>query len=118
MDTFRRHKLRRALSLDAPRGDGDSEATLGDSLSGDEVPQDVLSSARQIEGVLELALDQLNEDQKEVFLLREKKGFKFEEIAQMTGASVNTVKSRMRYALEGIRSCRCWKKKILSFRKV
>lgn len=101
VDTFRRNKIREAMSLDAPFGE--EEARLGDAIPSEDIPPDVLSSAREIEGVLANALSKLNEDQREVFLLREKQGFKFEEIAEMTGVSVNTVKSRMRYALDGLR---------------
>lgn len=101
VDTFRRKKIRDAISLDERRDEGD--ATLGDKIAGDNIPADILSSAHQIQGALENALAKLNDDQREVFLLREKEGFKFEEIADMTGVSVNTVKSRMRYALEGLR---------------
>ena len=36
----------------------------------------------------------------EVFLLREQAGVPFKEIAGLTGVNENTVKSRMRYALE------------------
>lgn len=101
VDTFRRNKIREALSLETPTNG--EESRLGDRLESENIPQDVLSSAHQIEAVLDEALKRLNEDQREVFLLREKHGFKFEEIASMTGVSVNTVKSRMRYALEGLR---------------
>jgi len=101
VDTFRRRKIREALSLDDRGRDG--ERNLSDTLASDNVPADVLSSASEIEAVLEKALGKLNEDQREVFLLREREGFKFEEIAEMTGVSVNTVKSRMRYALEALR---------------
>lgn len=101
VDTFRRNKIREALSLETPTKGEDGR--LGDQMASDDIPQDVLSSAHQIEAVLDEALRRLNEDQREVFLLREKRGFKFEEIADMTGVSVNTVKSRMRYALEGLR---------------
>jgi len=101
VDTFRRNKIREALSLD---GNGrEDETKLSDTIASDDIPPDVLSSAHEIEGVLGLVLEKLNTDQREVFLLREKQGFKFEEIAEMTGVSVNTVKSRMRYALEGLR---------------
>ncbi len=101
VDTFRRQKLRETLSLDARNEVTD--ASLGDMIAGDETPPDELASANEIEDILNYALDQLNPEQKEVFLMREKRGFKFEEIANITGASVNTVKSRMRYALEGLR---------------
>ena len=49
------------------------------------------------------ALDALPEDQREVFLLREYEGIPFAGIAEVTGAPVPTVKSRMRYALEALR---------------
>lgn len=101
VDIYRRNKIREALSLDQTHRETD--VRLGDTIASEDVPPDVLSSAHEIEGVLQGALEQLNPDQREVFLLREKEGFKFEEIAQMTGVSVNTVKSRMRYALEGLR---------------
>ncbi len=101
VDTFRRRKIREALSLDDRGNDG--ERNLADTIASDVVPADVLSSASEIEAVLEKSLAKLNEDQREVFLLREREGFKFEEIAEMTGVSVNTVKSRMRYALEALR---------------
>ena len=45
----------------------------------------------------------LPEEQREVFLLREYSGIAFKEIAVVTGVPENTVKSRMRYALEGLR---------------
>lgn len=101
VDTFRRRKIREAVSLD-DRGEN-GERNLSDTIAGDNIPADVLSSASEIESVLEKALAKLNEDQREVFLLREKEGLKFEEIAEVTGVSVNTVKSRMRYALEALR---------------
>ncbi|HWT86921.1 MAG TPA: sigma factor-like helix-turn-helix DNA-binding protein, partial [Myxococcales bacterium] len=40
---------------------------------------------------------------REVFVLREQAGVPFREIAEMVGVNENTVKSRMRYALEGLR---------------
>lgn len=101
VDTFRRRKIREAVSLDTGRDEEDPK--LGDHIANDEVPPDIMASAREIEGALEMALQKLNPDQREVFLLREKEGFKFEEIAEMTKVSVNTVKSRMRYALESLK---------------
>lgn len=46
------------------------------------------------------AVEELPEDQREVFLLRQLQGLAFKEIAEVVGVPVNTVKSRMRYALE------------------
>jgi RNA polymerase sigma-70 factor (ECF subfamily) len=53
---------------------------------------------------LEDALDKLPDEQREVFLLREMHHIPFKEIAEMTEVPINTVKSRMRYAMEGLRT--------------
>lgn len=46
------------------------------------------------------AVEELPEEQREVFLLRQLQGMAFKEVAKVVGVPVNTVKSRMRYALE------------------
>lgn len=46
------------------------------------------------------AVQALPDEQREVFLLRQLQGLPYHEIAQIVGAPTNTVKSRMRYALE------------------
>jgi RNA polymerase sigma-70 factor (ECF subfamily) len=46
------------------------------------------------------AVEELPEEQREVFLMREVANLPFKEIADITGVPENTVKSRMRYALE------------------
>lgn len=53
--------------------------------------------------VIAEGLAELPEAQREVFVLREYAGAPFREIAEMTEVSENTVKSRMRYALESLR---------------
>lgn len=49
------------------------------------------------------ALDALPDDQREVFILREISGLKFQEVAEIIGCPLPTTKSRMRYALEALR---------------
>lgn len=100
IDHMRRKSLRQALSLDSKVGEDDR--SLADTIASHEVGPDEKSWGLQVEQVLTEALAKLNEDQREVFLLREKEGLKFEEIAEVTGVSVNTVKSRMRYAIESL----------------
>jgi RNA polymerase sigma-70 factor (ECF subfamily) len=46
------------------------------------------------------AVDALPDDQREVFLLRQLGNLPFKDIADITGVGENTVKSRMRYALD------------------
>jgi len=52
---------------------------------------------------LELALDELPEEQREVFVAHELEGRSFKEIAADTGVSVNTLLSRKRYAVLHLR---------------
>jgi RNA polymerase sigma factor (sigma-70 family) len=48
---------------------------------------------------LELAIDELPEEQREVFVAHELEGRSFKEMAAETGVSVNTLLSRKRYAV-------------------
>jgi RNA polymerase sigma-70 factor (ECF subfamily) len=50
------------------------------------------------------AVEKLPEDQREVFLMRQVGELAFKEIADIVGVSENTVKSRMRYALERLQA--------------
>ena len=52
---------------------------------------------------LELALDELPEEQRAVFVAHELEGRSFKEMAAQTGVSVNTLLSRKRYALLHLR---------------
>ena len=49
---------------------------------------------------VERALTQLNEDQREAVILKVYQGFKFEEMAEIVGCPVSTVKSRLYTAME------------------
>jgi RNA polymerase sigma-70 factor (ECF subfamily) len=49
------------------------------------------------------ALEDLPHEQREVFLMREIAKLPFDDIALITHCSTDTVKSRMRYALERLR---------------
>jgi len=52
---------------------------------------------------LELALDELPEEQREVFVAHELEGRSFKEMAAETGLSTNTLLSRKRYAVRHLR---------------
>ena len=52
---------------------------------------------------LELAIDELPEEQREVFVAHELEGRRFKEIAAETGVSVNTLLARKRYAVLHLR---------------
>ncbi len=52
---------------------------------------------------LEDALDELPDEQREVFLATEFEGYSFREIAEESGVSINTLLSRKRYAVQYLR---------------
>jgi RNA polymerase sigma factor (sigma-70 family) len=52
---------------------------------------------------IDAALDELPEDQRDVFLSHEMMGYSFKEIAAHTGVSVNTLLSRKHYAVLHLR---------------
>lgn len=94
VDEARRQAFRRAERLD--------DAPAAAAASHDP-PPDRSAEGALLRPKLEAALAGLPEEQREVFLLREYAGLRFHEIATVTGVPENTVKSRMRYALEGLR---------------
>jgi RNA polymerase sigma-70 factor (ECF subfamily) len=99
IDELRKAKHRNHPSLDEPAANGPS---LGEKMEAQGPKADGESGASEGElrvGILR-AIDALPDDQREVFLLRQLGGVPFSEIAKMTGTPENTVKSRMRYALE------------------
>ncbi len=69
----------------------------------EERPERVLSEFEQRRR-LQLALEELPEEQRVAFLLRMENGLGLEEIADVTGAGRETVKSRLRYAFARIRA--------------
>ena len=92
------------MSDDAPLSDDEGSATRLDMVASNQPGVDDGAEAVRIRRAFDAALQKLPPEQREVFLLREHSGVQFKEIAEMTGVSENTVKSRMRYALEGIRA--------------
>ncbi|PSM32174.1 RNA polymerase sigma factor [Haliangium sp. UPWRP_2] len=101
IDASRRRKHRKAQSLDAPDEEGHS---LLDRTSDGGMPVDRQAVSTELRARMERAIEELPEDQREVFLMRESADLSFKEIADVIGISENTVKSRMRYALEKLRA--------------
>ena len=66
------------------------------------VPMPRLRAAYCIEE-LDAALDDLPEEQREVFIAHELEGQSFKELAEETGLSVNTLLSRKHYAVLNLR---------------
>jgi len=106
IDHARRMSHRKEKSLDEPaRGaaQGDGEPGVCRIPARSPGPERRFLDG-QMANTLYAALDELPEEQREVFLMREKDNLKFREIAEITGVPEPTVKSRMRYALEFLRA--------------
>lgn len=105
VDHARKMVHRRHASLDAPsrRGDDDDRA-LVDRIAGPAPGADRAAIGEQLKRAVTLAVEELPEDQREVFLLRQLEHLSFQEIAQICDIPENTAKSRMRYALERLRA--------------
>jgi RNA polymerase sigma-70 factor (ECF subfamily) len=101
IDASRRRKHRKTTSLDSTDEEGNNLLDRTAS-GGPAVDRQVIG--HQLQARLEEAISSLPEDQREVFLMRESADLSFKEIADVIGVSENTVKSRMRYALEKLRA--------------
>jgi RNA polymerase sigma-70 factor (ECF subfamily) len=103
IDQMRRASHRRHASLDQPSGTHDRVVadTVADQHPAASAERSAVGS--EMKSCIVRAVDGLPEEQREVFLLREVAHLRFSEIAVVTGVPENTVKSRMRYALERLR---------------
>lgn len=100
IDHARKASLRRHPSLDQAPSNGDDGPSLGEVLPDTRAAVDRTAIGKELQVRLLQSIEALPPDQREVFLMREYSNLPFKEIAEIVGAPENTVKSRMRYALE------------------
>jgi RNA polymerase sigma-70 factor, ECF subfamily len=102
IDHLRKASYRKHPSLDQQSGEGGEGPSLGEQVADlhprASTERGAISNEIQIKVVA--AIESLPSEQREVFLLRHVANLAFQEIAEITGTPENTVKSRMRYALE------------------
>ena len=103
VDAARRGKHRKAASLDAPVGGDEDGAALIDMVSDGKDGAERNTLNLELRARMQKAIEGLPDEQREIFLLREVADLQFNEIAKVVGIPENTVKSRMRYALEKLR---------------
>lgn len=99
-DRFRKKKpesLEKQMSF--KREEEGEMLNLADLLPSTDESQDMKMLRSAVMEELEDALAELPKEQREVFMLHEIDGKSFKEISEMTGASVNTLLSRKRYAV-------------------
>ena len=91
----------RALQHRPPAPEDADERTM--RVPDPDTPERQLSDFEQ-RRQLQLALDELPEEQREVILLRLEQELTLEEIGEVTGVGRETVKSRLRYAMDKLRA--------------
>ena len=100
IDHLRKKALRKHPSLDESRGEEGDGPTLGEQTADPRASVEREATGTELKERIARAVDTLPDEQREVFLMRELANLPFKEIAEITNVPENTVKSRMRYALE------------------
>jgi RNA polymerase sigma-70 factor (ECF subfamily) len=85
-----------------PPAPGDADERVA-RMSDTRTPESQLSEFEERRR-LQLAMEQLPDEQREVLQLRLEQELSLEEIAQITGVGRETVKSRLRYAMDKLRA--------------
>jgi RNA polymerase sigma factor (sigma-70 family) len=99
IDAFRRRKREALRSEPAVVTEGGETLQLEDWLPSPDAGPDAAYARSVLLEELDAALDELPEEQREVFVAHELMGYSFKEIAAQTGVSVNTLLSRKHYAV-------------------
>ena len=99
----RKTKNSRSLSFDKVWNPETEESpTWESSANRSDNPQRQLEQS-ELADIVQEALSALNQEQREVVIMKEFEGLKFREIAEVLNISENTVKSRMYYGLDGLK---------------
>ena len=99
IDHYRRSGIVELVPLTEDAGDDDPPGALPDGAPGPEVRAQSRQAARALLSLVEA----LPAAQREAFLMQEEGGLSLAEIARATGAGIETVKSRLRYAMNRLR---------------
>ncbi len=103
IDLFRTKK-RETLSIEPPSlTEKDDSLPLDELLPSADAGPEAAYIRNELAEELDAALDELPDEQREVFVAHELMGYSFHEIAAQTGVSVNTLLSRKRYAVLHLR---------------
>lgn len=102
-EEVRRRKNSRSMSFDTVLNrDNEDSPGWESTLHRHQDPEKALQQT-ELSDILQAALKELNEDQREVVIMKEYEGLKFREIAEVLNISENTVKSRMYYGLDALK---------------
>lgn len=99
IDHYRRSGVVELVPLADESADDDPVAEVADAAPGPEAR----AASRQAARALLSLVEALPAAQREAFLMQEEGGLSLAEIASATGAGIETVKSRLRYAMNRLR---------------
>jgi RNA polymerase sigma factor (sigma-70 family) len=102
IDLFRKKRPQRFSNAAVADEDGEMQQ-FEDLLPSPDAGPEALYARQVLLDELELAVEELPVEQREVFIASELEGRSFKEIAAETGVSVNTLLSRKRYAVLHLR---------------
>jgi len=103
IDRFRKRKLEEMPSVQMGVGEDGEGLRLEDLLPSTEAGPEATYARSVLLEELDAALDELPEEQREVFVAHEIEGRSFKELAAETGLSSNTLLSRKHYAVLHLR---------------
>jgi len=98
-----RRRRDQSISIDQPVG-GDNDTTLADIIPADlETPEDATVTQEFVNRIAE-CMGKLSPKHREILVLRNVKNLSYEEIGEILGISVGTVKSRIARARDSLRA--------------
>lgn len=102
-DVFRRKSREASRTEPAPFAEDGEALLLEELLPSPDAGPEALYARSVLLDELEHALDELPEEQREVFIGHELMGYSFKELSEQSGVSVNTLLSRKHYAVLHLR---------------
>ena len=103
IDLFRKKKPENFSDVAVHEDDEGELLRLEDLLPSVDASPEALYARSVLLDELELAVEELPEEQREVFIAHELEGRSFKQMAAETGVNVNTLLSRKRYAVRHLR---------------
>lgn len=102
-DLFRKKKPQASTNEPVDLGEDGSKVTIEDLLPSPDAGPEAAYAREVLLEELDAALEELPEEQREVFVAHEMEGRSFKELAAESGLSVNTLLSRKHYAVLHLR---------------
>jgi len=102
-DLFRKRVREKPTEERTPLSEDGEPLLLEEILPSQEGSPDAAYARAMLLDAIDDALDELPEEQREVFVAHELMGYSFKEMSEQTGVSVNTLLSRKHYAVTHLR---------------